>query len=110
TDAQWRHLTETSMRPHPEGGYRLHYDPAIAEAFRTPPEDIAFWPVWEQITARTLVLRGEESDLLLPDTASRMAERPGVRVETIPDCGHAPALLDSRQTGLVAAFLEEGHA
>jgi pimeloyl-ACP methyl ester carboxylesterase len=110
TDAEWRHLTETSLRPLPEGGFRLHYDPAIAAPFRAPPEDIAFWPLWEQIAATTLVLRGAESDLLLPDTASRMAAKPGVRVETIPGCGHAPALLDPVQIGLVAAFLEEGHA
>lgn len=110
TDAQWCHLTETSVRPHPAGGYRLHYDPAIAEAFRTPPEDIAFWPLWEQIVAPTLVLRGESSDLLLPETAARMARRPGVRVEMIAGCGHAPALFDPSQISPIAAFLDEEHA
>lgn len=109
TDAQWRHLAETSVRPHPEGGYRLHYDPAIAEAFRAPAEDIAFWPIWERITAPTLVLRGEHSDLLLPETAARMARKPDVRVQTIAGCGHAPALFDPSQIDPVAAFLEEGH-
>jgi hypothetical protein len=30
-----------------------------------------------------------------------------VRLAEIPDCGHAPALMDANQTGLVAAFLAE---
>lgn len=106
TDAEWRHLTETSVRPLKGGGFRLHYDPAIAEPFRTPPQDTEFWPVWERITMPTLVLRGESSDLLLPETATRMAGKTGVRVETIPGCGHAPALLDAAQIDLVADFLE----
>jgi pimeloyl-ACP methyl ester carboxylesterase len=107
TDAQWRHLTETSLHPMPGGGFRLHYDPAIAEPFRKPPQDVEFWPVWEQIATPTLVLRGAESDLLLPETATRMAAKPGVRVETIAGCGHAPALLDATQIALVTAFLED---
>ncbi|MFN7000132.1 MAG: alpha/beta fold hydrolase, partial [Elioraea tepidiphila] len=107
TDAQWRHLTETSVRPLAGGGFRLHYDPAIAEPFRTPPQDMQFWPVWERIAAPTLVLRGEASDLLLPETAARMAAKPGVRVQTVPGCGHAPALLDAVQIGLVTDFLME---
>jgi pimeloyl-ACP methyl ester carboxylesterase len=110
TDAQWRHLTETSVRPLPEGGFRLHYDPAIGAPFREPAQDVQLWPFWDRIAVPTLVLRGAESDLLLPDTVARMAEKPGVRVETILGCGHAPALLDPAQIDLVAAFLEEGHA
>lgn len=110
TDAAWRHLTETSVRPHPEGGYRLHYDPAIAAQFREPAQDVELWPLWDRIAIPTLVLRGAESDLLLPDTAARMAEKPGVRLATVPGCGHAPALLDAAQIDLVAAFLEEAPA
>jgi pimeloyl-ACP methyl ester carboxylesterase len=107
TDAQWRHLTETSVRPLAGGGFRLHYDPAIAEPFRTAPQDMEFWPAWEHIAAPSLVLRGEASDLLLPETAARMAAKPGVRVETIPGCGHAPALLDATQIGLITDFLKD---
>ncbi|WP_333669869.1 alpha/beta hydrolase [Elioraea tepidiphila] len=107
TDAQWRHLTETSVRPLAGGGFRLHYDPAIAEPFRTAPQDMEFWPAWEHIAAPSLVLRGEASDLLLPETAARMAAKPAVRVQTIPGCGHAPALLDAVQIGLVTDFLME---
>lgn len=110
TDAQWRHLTETSVRPLPEGGFRLHYDPAIAAPFREPPADVELWPLWKRVAVPTLVLRGAESDLLLAETAARMAEKPGVRLATVPGCGHAPPLLDPSQIDLVTAFLEEGHA
>lgn len=110
TDAQWRHLAETSARPAGEGdapgAVRLHYDPAIAAPLRaTDPADLDLWPLWERIGLPVLVLRGARSDLLLPETAARMAARPGVRVAEIPDAGHAPALMEPGQIGLVRDFL-----
>lgn len=106
TDAQWRHLAETSARPADGGAVRLHYDPAIAVPLRAgEPSDLDLWPVWERIGVPVLVLRGARSDLLLPETAARMAARPGVRVEEIAEAGHAPALMDARQIGLVRDFL-----
>ncbi len=106
-DAQWRHLAATSARVTADGGFRLHYDPAIGDALRGGAgADMDLWAIWEAVAARpVLVLRGATSDLLLPEVAQRMAEAPGVRLETIPDCGHAPALMDADQTGLIADFL-----
>jgi hypothetical protein len=34
-----------------------------------------------------------------------MAQKPGVRLVEIPGCGHAPALMDADQTGLIRDFL-----
>jgi len=33
SDAQWRHLTETSLRQLPDGRLEMRYDPRIAESF-----------------------------------------------------------------------------
>lgn len=107
TDAEWRHMAETSARPVP-GGVALHYDPAIAKPFQAaePADmDLSFW--WHRVTAPVLLIRGAESDLLLAETARAMAERPGVRLAEIAGCGHAPALLDADQVGLVAGFLAD---
>ena len=106
-DAEWRHLAETSARPAPEGGLRLHYDPAIATPIRAAePAAMDLSAFWARVTAPTLLIRGAESDLLLAGTAREMATaRPGVRLAEIPGCGHAPALMDAAQIGLIADFL-----
>ncbi len=107
SDAQWRRLTEASVRPHEAGGLRLAYDPGIAAAFKPGEmEDIDLWPLWDKIACPTLVLRGAESDLLLAETARDMAARgPRAEVLTVPGCGHAPALLDDSQTGPILDWL-----
>ena len=52
-----------------------------------------------------LLMRGAESGLLTAATAARMAEKPGVTLAAIPGCGHAPALMDPEQTGMIRGFL-----
>ena len=109
TDAEWRHLAETSARPAPEGRVALHYDPAIGAPFRgAEPADMDLSPIWTRVTAPVLLIRGAESDLLPAETARAMAQRPGVRLAEIAGCGHAPALMDAEQIALVAGFLRSG--
>lgn len=111
SDAQWRHLAVHGARA-VEGGYRLHYDPRIADVFKTGPlNDVDLWPVWERITVPALVIRGAESDVLSAETAAEMGMRgPAgaagqVRVTEIAGCGHAPALMAESQIDLVRQFL-----
>lgn len=112
TDAQWHHLAEYSAAPAEPGHLRLHYDPAIAQAFKTGPiEDVSLWPVWDAIACPTLVLRGAMSDLLLPEIADEMTRRGAaagrglVQLRTIADAGHAPALMATDQIAMVREFL-----
>jgi pimeloyl-ACP methyl ester carboxylesterase len=57
------------------------------------------------MTIPVLVLRGADSDLLLPDMAEAMRNRgPRAVVVTIAGCGHAPALNTLAQFGLVERF------
>ena len=61
---------------------------------------------YERIGARTFLLRGADSDLLLPDAAKRMTETgPRAALVTVPGCGHAPALNVPDQIGNVMKFL-----
>ena len=65
----------------------------------------------EQLDApRTLVLRGERSDLLTRDTALAMARRgPRAKVVEIAGVGHAPTLMQREQIAIVQDFLlQEG--
>lgn len=109
TDAQWRGMADRTVRRDETGALRLHYDPRIAESFRaTAGRDLDFWPMWERIACPVLVLRGEDSDLLLAETAEEMTRRgPRARVVEIAGCGHAPALMDESQVALVVDWLRD---
>jgi len=64
------------------------------------------WAAWDAIEAPTLCLRGETSDLLLPEVAAEMRHRgPKATVITIAGCGHAPPLNVPDQLSLVERFL-----
>jgi pimeloyl-ACP methyl ester carboxylesterase len=106
SDAQWRHMAATSVRRVEGGGLALHYDPAIAVPMQQgAPQDVDMWPLWDQITAPTLVLRGADSDLLLPDTMTRMGQKASTHM--VPDCGHAPALMDQPTIAAIREFLKK---
>lgn len=106
SDAQWRMLAETSMRRLPDGRVTPHYDPAMVQQFIHHPGDYTQWAAWDALTLPVLCLRGETSDLLLPDVAEQMRNRgPRAVVVTIPGCGHAPALNTPDQYALVERFL-----
>jgi pimeloyl-ACP methyl ester carboxylesterase len=108
TDAEWRFLTEVVLRPHAQGGYRFHYDPRIAEPFRKqmPEGDLELWPVWDAIRCPTLVIRGEQSDLLRRDTVEEMTRRgPKAKLVELPGIGHAPTLMHEDQIALIGDFL-----
>jgi pimeloyl-ACP methyl ester carboxylesterase len=109
SDAQWRRLTETSVRRLPDGRVTPHYDPAMVRQFTVHPQDYDQWAAWDSLDLPVLVLRGQDSDLLLPEVAEAMRARgPRAVVVTLPDCGHAPALNTPEQFGLVERFFAAG--
>ncbi len=106
SDAQWRRLTETSVRRLADGRVTPHYDPAMVQQFIHHPDDYTQWDTWDSLDLPVLCLRGEHSDLLLPDVADAMRNRgPCALVVTIAGCGHAPALNTPEQFALVERFL-----
>ena len=115
TPEQWQALCRPQLRPHPEGGWTLHYDPAIAIPFRAlaqaTPEmakagEAAMWQLYEHITAQTLLLRGAQSDLLSAATAAAMTQRgPKARLVEFDNVGHAPTLVAAEQVAVVRDFL-----
>jgi pimeloyl-ACP methyl ester carboxylesterase len=112
SDAQWRRLAETSMRRLPDGRVTPHYDPAMVRQFIDHPADYELWEHYDRLRIPVLLLRGAESDLVLPDAAAEMMTRgPGplglARVVEVPGCGHAPALNVPEQLDLVRGFIEQ---
>jgi pimeloyl-ACP methyl ester carboxylesterase len=112
SDQQWRRLTETSTRRLPDGRVTPHYDPAMVRQFIDHPTDYDLWEHYDAIQAPVLLLRGAESDLVLPDAVEEMRRRgPGargqLRVVEVPGCGHAPALNVPDQLDQVAGFIDQ---
>lgn len=106
SDAQWRRMTETSMRRLPDGKVTPHYDPAMVRQFIVHPHDYDLWQEYDALDMPTLLMRGIDSDLLLQETAEEMTRRgPRAQLAVIPGCGHAPALNVPEQIALVRNFL-----
>lgn len=111
----WREMSAHMLRPGTDGAVTLHYDPAIGVPVRamTPEAAVAgeamLWALYDQIQAKTLLIRGQDSDLLTPETATAMTERgPRAQLDTWPGFGHAPTLTGDAQTAVVAEFLLGG--
>ena len=106
TDAQWAQLASHSFRVLPDRKLAQHFDPAIGDPIRAAePQDVELWPFWGAITIPVLVLRGETSDLLLPETLEQMQARPGTETHIVAGTGHAPALMDAPTIDVIARFL-----
>ncbi len=108
SEAQWRHLTETSIVQGADGNWSFRYDPRIAEPFKAAfvDQDIDLWPIYGAIACPTLVIRGAESDLLARDTWRAMGERgPRAKLAEFPGVGHAPMFQSDDQIAVVRDFL-----
>jgi len=111
TRAEWLALTRPQLKADGDG-FKPHYDPAIAVAFRAVTPELAaageglLWQAYDALRIPTLVLRGAESDLLSRATADAMARRgPRARVHEIAGVGHAPTLVQADQVAVVRDFL-----
>lgn len=107
TDAQWHQLAVHSARQKPDGSFGLAYDPKIAEPFKQDPiNDVDLWPSWDAIRCKTLVLRGEQSDILRRSDAEAMTQRgPHAQLVEFAGIGHAPSLMADDQIAIIRDFL-----
>ena len=106
TNEQWRHLALHVAKQDDKGKWRMRYDPGIGNNFHAAPAaDVDMSGYWNAIHGPALVIRGEHSDLLLPETLEAMRKRPRTESLTVPDTGHAPMLMDDFQVGAIRRFL-----
>ena len=97
-----------------DGRWGKHYDLRIAEPMgQETPETIKasealLWSAFEAFQDPVLVVRGENSDLLTPDTTQKMLARNSqAQLFTVPDVGHAPTLRSDDQISPIERFLRE---
>lgn len=118
SQAQWLELSRHLMKRCADGKYTLAYDPAIAELFKMASRESTtagegfLWQLYEDMTAQTLITRGQESDLLSKATAQAMIERGHkmpvpAKVIEFEGVGHAPTFVAENQHAVVATFLLE---
>lgn len=112
SDAQWQHIAKHSVRTTPEGDLTLIYDPNIPKAFIPEGQTaesiqaVELWELWKNVQCPTLILRGEESDLLLTEVVAQMQQgRENVHSITVPKVGHAPSLMIPEQIEWVRSWL-----
>lgn len=113
SDAQWLALCRPMLRPHPQGGWQWHYDPAISDMFQTNASsqamqqaEMALWQTFEAINVPILLLRGAQSDVLTQVTAQAAQQRnPHTQYIEFADVGHAPTLVPQAQIDAVQHFL-----
>lgn len=111
SDEQWRALARHGYVQR-DGWWVPNYDPGIAASFM-PQDGMSMasteqmlWQCYESMDGPVMVLRGSESDILLPATASTMvASRNDASLVEFPGVGHAPSLVQEDQIGLLASFL-----
>ena len=67
------------------------------------------WPQFEALAhVPVLAVRGENSDLLSPQTLDEMAQRhPACQTYVVPGQGHAPLLLDEASIARIAQFIRQ---
>lgn len=111
-DAEWHKLASDVLRQDADGQWRRHYDLNLAQPFRSmtveraAEDEAALWAAWDAIRCPTLLVRGEESDLLSRATAQQMTTRgPRARLIELPGVGHAPTFVHADQIALARTFL-----
>ncbi|MDH7971108.1 alpha/beta hydrolase [Sphingomonas sp. AR_OL41] len=92
----WLAMAKRLYRLNSAGRIVLDYDMKIAEPFRVPGNEAGpdMWRALDQLKAvPTLIVRGDRSDVLAANTATRMvAALDDAELVVVPDTGHTPTL------------------
>ncbi len=104
----WLRFAKRMMVVGNSGRISFDYDMKIAEPFLAPPPaPVDMWPLFKAMSGMpVLTLRGELSDILAPETLSKMqAEMPAMEAVTVPGVGHAPTLEEPEAQQAIAQLL-----
>lgn len=112
SEVQWMDFVHALYREDENGVPVLAYDPAISKPMNedqdaaVPPD---LWPAFDALKPiPAMVIRGELSDILAPETVAEMQSRKSdLVVAEIPDRGHAPILDEPECIDAIDTFLAE---
>jgi len=108
--SDWENFTNNLYRESASGVPVLSYDPAIAQPLlrsednAVPPD---LWPIFKQMSdTPLLVLRGEHSDILMPESVTKMQQNhPNMLFAEIPLRGHTPLLSEKESLQAIDLLL-----
>lgn len=108
--SDWERMARRMFRDGPDGPV-LDYDPAIASApgGKAKTSSLIAWFALRRLAKRapTLLIRGEQSDILSADIAERMQRRaPTLQFALVPGVGHAPTLAEPQALAAIRSFLD----
>jgi pimeloyl-ACP methyl ester carboxylesterase len=113
TDEEWRKLAADVLVQGPDGLWTRHYDLGLAAPFKTMTPEIAkqsasiLWYAYDAVSCPTMLVRGQNSDLLSHEVAVEMTKRgPKVKLVEIPGVGHAPTFMHADQIAIAREFFE----
>jgi pimeloyl-ACP methyl ester carboxylesterase len=109
TADDWRAFAQRTFEAR-DGKLVPSYDPALAQGLAAFDIDQPIPPLWPQFDALArvpvMVLRGENSDLLSPDTVAAMrGSRPDLQIVEVPGQGHAPLLTEDDIITRIGQFI-----
>jgi len=106
SEEAWGLMAELTYGPNSDGLWHPLWDTRIARLLDAGPPEL--WPLFRALGhLPLLLLRGELSTVLLPETVARMqAERPDLQVATVPGIGHGPTLTEPDVLRALQAFLD----
>ncbi|HKV53184.1 MAG TPA: alpha/beta hydrolase [Candidatus Binataceae bacterium] len=108
-EAPLQEFVKWAVKPGPDGRLVWKLDPAIRNAPRTgsAARRLDMWVPYARISARILVVRGADSDILARATADRMRVvlPEQTAVVEVPGVGHAPSLLEPEALTAIKQFL-----
>lgn len=108
-DADWDHFAHITFGDDGHGPTSIH-DPKLAATLEGIELDRPLPNMWDVFRALgsipTLVIRGEHSDVLSPETVSRMAaEHQRLDTFSVSGEGHAPLLRNTQLLARISAFV-----
>ena len=105
-----RELALGVLRRQSDGRWVWKMDPQYVQqrVAQGPPVRPPLWPVLQRLSCATLVVWGEDSDVLSEPQARRMAETlPKGQLVSVPGVGHAPTLVEPVALAALGRFLAD---
>lgn len=105
TEEGWREVARSTYGPTADGQWAPLWDTRIVRLLDAPVPDL--WPFFGALVhVPVLLVRGAQSDILLPETVARMQrEHPRLTRLELPGIGHAPTLAEPAAIAALDAFL-----
>ena len=125
TDEEWMRIAQNSVREVEKNKFVTKLDHGVKlapakskiawqtllhplKALEGTLFDVDLWPVWRKVNCPVLIIHGQKSDILLPETIKKMQEiHPDTEVIEIPAAGHAPALMHADQHEMIYQWLQK---